>query len=336
MTSVSIIIPTHNRADSLKLTLESLGRLEIPPDHSAELILVDNASTDGTAELIQTSRLPNLPLRYIYEPKRGISNARNAAMKAAQGEIILWTDDDVRPPKDWIAGMCELIEKGEADLTAGEAALAPHLERAWMAPFHRRLLADTRGLSEERPPFGINMAFHRRVLEAVPLLDTELGVGALGGGEETLFGLQLKHAGFRIVAVSTTVEHHFEPSRLLYRAWKQRASIEGRIEAYYCYHWFHGDVRFASLRALFKTLQLAWFRLSRGPAAEHQEGCSVDEAYLIKYLEFFRGYAKERKRTRNYELKGLVKRDQQATSLEKVRHSDSAYEGIQGRDKTIS
>jgi glycosyltransferase involved in cell wall biosynthesis len=306
--SVSIIICTRNRAASLKLTLESLGELDIPGNYTAELIVVDNDSTDGTAQLAQSLRLPNLPVRYINERRRGKSNCLNTALAAAQGEIILWTDDDVRAPKDWIAGMCQLIEKGEADVIAGEVVLAPDLERDWMTPFHRGWLADTRGLPKERLPFGVNMAFHRRVLKAVPSLDTDLGPGALGSGEEILFALQLKQAGFRIVAAPSIIEHHFEPSRLLYAAWKKRAWVEGRIEAYYCYHWLHGTVRFASLRAQFKRLQLAWFRLSHGAVAENREGCAVEEAYLIKYLEFFRGYAKEAKEPRNYELKGLVKR----------------------------
>lgn len=137
MTSVSIIICTRNRADSLKPTLESLGRLEVPDNYSPELIVVDNDSNDGTAQLVQTLRLPNLPLRYINERRRGKSNCLNTALAAAHGEIILWTDDDVRAPKDWIEGMCRLIVKGEADVTAGEVALAPHLERDWMTPFHR-------------------------------------------------------------------------------------------------------------------------------------------------------------------------------------------------------
>lgn len=309
MTKVSIIICTRNRAESLKPTLESLGQLEVPLDHSAELIVVDNASTDETAQLVQNTHLTNLTLRYVSEPKRGKSNGLNSALALAQGDIILWTDDDVRAPRDWIAGMCELIEKGEADVTAGEVVLAPHLERDWMTPFHRGWLADTRGLSNERLPFGVNMAFHRRVLQAVPSLDTELGPGALGSGEEILFALQLRQAGFRIVPVASTIEHHFEPYRLLYSAWKQRAWVEGRIEAYYCYHWLHGDIRFARMRALVKRLQLAWFRLFHGSVTDSQEGCSVDEAYLIKFLEFFRGYAHEEKRPRNYDLKGLVKRD---------------------------
>ena len=308
MTSVSIIICTRNRADSLKPTLESLGRLEVPDNYSPELIVVDNDSNDGTAQLVQTLRLPNLPLRYINERRRGKSNCLNTALAAAHGEIILWTDDDVRAPKDWIEGMCRLIVKGEADVTAGEVALAPHLERDWMTPFHRGWLADTRGLPKERLPFGVNMAFHQRVLKAVPSLDTDLGPGALGSGEEILFALQLKQAGFRIVAASPVIEHHFEPSRLLYFAWKKRAWVEGRIEAYYCYHWLHGKIRLASLRAQFKRLQLVWYRLSHGPVAEDREGCAVEEAYLIKYLEFFRGYANEAKRPRNYDLKGLIKR----------------------------
>jgi glucosyl-dolichyl phosphate glucuronosyltransferase len=308
MTSVSIIICTRNRADSLKLTLESLGQLDIPNNYSAELLVVDNDSTDGTAQLVQALHLTNLPPRYINERRRGKSNCLNTALAEARGEIILWTDDDVRAPKDWIKGMCELIEKGEADVAAGEVALAPDLERDWMTPFHRGWLADTRGLPKERLPFGVNMAFHRRVLKAVPSLDTDLGPGALGSGEEILFALQLKEAGFRIVAVPPVIEHHFQASRLLYSAWKKRAWVEGRIEAYYCYHWLHGSVPFASLRAQLKRLQLTWFRLSHGHITEDQEGCAVEEAYLIKYLEFFRGYANEAKKPRHYELKGLIRR----------------------------
>jgi glucosyl-dolichyl phosphate glucuronosyltransferase len=298
MTGVSIIICTRNRADFLSMTLQSLGRMEIPRDHSAELIVVDNGSTDGTAELIRTATLPNLSLHYIHEPRQGKSHGLNSALDAAQGEIILWTDDDVKVPRDWIAGMCELIEKGEADVTGGEVALAPHLERAWMTPLHRLWLADTRGLPrEERLPFGLNMAFHRRVLEIVPRVDTDLGPGAIGTGEDILFCMQLKEAGFRIVSAPPMIEHYFDPARLLYSSWKKRARIEGRMEAYYAYHWFHGDVRLANLRVLLKKLQLTWLRLSRGSVAKNREGCSVYEANLIKYLEFFRGIAEAQKKT---------------------------------------
>jgi glucosyl-dolichyl phosphate glucuronosyltransferase len=307
MTSVSIIICTRNRANSLRPTLESLGQLEIPGNYSAELIVVDNGSTDGTAELVQSLRFPNLALRCLKESRRGKSNCLNTALAASHGEIILWTDDDVRAPKDWIPGMCQPIEKGEADITAGEVVLAPDLERDWMTPFHRAWLADTRGLPKERLPFGVNMAFHRRVLEAVPALDTDLGPGALGSGEEILFALQLKEAGFRIVAVPPVIEHHFESSRLLYAAWKKRAWVEGRIEAYYNYHWLHGNVPFANLRAQLKRVQLAWLRLKRGHFPDNREGCAIQEAYMIKYLEFFRGYATEAKGPRHYELKGLVR-----------------------------
>jgi glycosyltransferase involved in cell wall biosynthesis len=327
MTSVSIIICTHNRADSLKLTLESLARLEVPAGHWVELIVVDNASTDETAKTVQTAHLPNLPLCYFHESRRGKSVSLNAALKIAKGEIILWTDDDVRVPLDWIARMCELIERGEADVVGGEVVLAPHLERDWLMPFHRLWLADTRELPKERLPFGVNMAFHRRVLQAVPSLDSELGPGTLGSGEEILFCLQLVQAGFRIVPVSCAVEHHFEPSRLLYSGWKKRAWIEGRMQAYYCYHWFHGGVRLAGLRAFIKMLQLAWFRLLRGPVAPTQEGCSFKEADLIKCLEFFRGYAKEEKKPRAYALKGLVKRnlsrDEQNKAIQKTTSAGS-------------
>ncbi len=308
MTKVSIVICTRNRANFLRQTLESLSRLEIPLNHSVELIVVDNASTDETADAIQTAHLPNLTLRHLYEARPGQSQGVNSGTAVAQGEIILWTDDDVRLPANWIAEMCGPIEKGEADMTAGEVQIAPHLERVWMKPIHWSWLADTRALPKERLPFGANMAFHRRVLKSVPGLDTELGPGVyIGSGADVLFSLQLRQVGFKILAVASLVEHHFEPSRLLYRAWKKRAWIEGRIEAYYCYHWLHRTVAFASLRALYKRLQLALYRFFHSRVADSQEGCPVEEIYLIKYLEFFRGYAREAKRPRNYELKGLIR-----------------------------
>jgi glycosyltransferase involved in cell wall biosynthesis len=307
MTSVSIIICTRNRIEPLRNTLDSLAETEIPYDYSVELILLDNASTDGTAQLAQTATLPNLRLRYLYEGRPGKSYGLNSALRAAGGEIILWTDDDVRVPRHWIADMCGPINNGEADITAGEVSLAPHLERGWMTEFHRIWLGDTATLPKDRLPFGVNMAFHRRVLDTVPDLDTDLGPGTrIGSGEEILFVLQLKEAGFRILTAPPVVEHHFDPARLLYNSWKKRAKIEGRIGAYYGYHWYHGEVRFAGLRALYKTIQLAWLRFFRRAIPENQEGCDVQELQLIKHLEFFRGYSEEQKKPRKYERRGLV------------------------------
>jgi hypothetical protein len=128
--------------------------------------------------------------------------------------MILFTDDDVRPPEDWIDGMCEPILLGKAQAVAGGVRIAPKLHRPWMEALHRGWLASTEGIDPAAPytMFGANMGFSREVLSKVPAFDTELGPGALGFGDEMLFSWQLLEAGYQIHgALDVAVEHHFEP-----------------------------------------------------------------------------------------------------------------------------
>ena len=126
---VSIIICTCNRSDDLRQTLDAIGRLTIPNGYQCDLTVVDNASADGTADMIKSFTLGNMPLRYLLEPRRGKGYAYNAGIAATSGDILLFTDDDVRPPDDWLLGMCGPILSGDADAVAGGLRLAPHLHR---------------------------------------------------------------------------------------------------------------------------------------------------------------------------------------------------------------
>jgi glycosyltransferase involved in cell wall biosynthesis len=163
---VSIIICTCNRAAFLRETLAALGELHVPSEYSCEVLLLDNASTDDTARVVQECALPNMALRYILEPQRGKCRALNRGLEAAGGDIILFTDDDVRPPRDWVAGMCAPIAGGEM-VAAGGVRIAPHLQRPWMQELHRIWMASTEHLTRDAPEsaVGANFAFSRRVLE---------------------------------------------------------------------------------------------------------------------------------------------------------------------------
>src|SRR5206468_1126302 len=119
MASVSIIICTRDRAAHLRQTLESIARVRIPDGWQLELIVVDNASVDETAQVIRECRMPGMPVRYLHEPRRGKGHALNTGIAAARGEILLLTDDDVRPGRDWIGAMCEPILAGKADAVGG-------------------------------------------------------------------------------------------------------------------------------------------------------------------------------------------------------------------------
>src|SRR5215218_1101680 len=104
---VSVAICTYNHRESLRLTLDAVGRARVPEGLRCELLVVDNASGDGTAELAGSYRLANdVPVVYLFEPRQGQCFARNAGLAAARGRFVLFTDDDVRPPAGWIEGMC--------------------------------------------------------------------------------------------------------------------------------------------------------------------------------------------------------------------------------------
>ena len=66
-----------------------------------ELLVVNNNCTDGTDEVIRTFQ-DRLPVRRVFEPRPGLSHARNRAIAEATGDYILWTDDDVTVCRDWL------------------------------------------------------------------------------------------------------------------------------------------------------------------------------------------------------------------------------------------
>src|SRR5258708_4953396 len=98
---VSILICTRNHAASLRETLHSLAQVHLPETLSCELIVVDNGSTDDTAAVVRSSAFPQIPVRYLHEPRPGKGHAYNTGLAEARGNILLFTDDDVRLPRQW-------------------------------------------------------------------------------------------------------------------------------------------------------------------------------------------------------------------------------------------
>ncbi len=273
--TVSILICTKNRVGSLRETLESISRARVPRGWSVETVVVDNGSQDGTRDFVESFEFPWGRARFELESRCGVASARTRAIQAARGEVLLWTDDDVRVPRDWIEKMAAPILEGRSEVLAGGVVLAPGRERSWMGPCMRAWLASSEGLHPERPGrmIGANMAFHRSVLCAVSSFDPALGPGALGMGEETLFSFQLEESGFRIDAVAGVhVQHAFDVSRLSAGGFLQIARAMGKSEAYIAYHWHGVDVSRAAWKVLDAYARLCvwkvrgWMRRATVPA----------------------------------------------------------------------
>ena len=275
--TVSIIICTRNRAASLAQTLVSIGRCELPPESATEFLVVDNGSSDETALVVRTAVMPNgLEVKYLLESEPGLSRARNAGLRNCRGDLFLFTDDDVRVPADWIGGMSKPILLGETDAVAGGVRFPEEYEpKLSREPFRSRRgwLASTEATDPHDPGclVGANMAFSRRVVEAVGEFDPELGAGALGFCEETLFALRLLGAGLRIrTAFDVSVEHHFDLARLTPATLSDMAARMGRSTAYVDYHWHHegGSLRSRARRAavllFLARLKSPWRRMVGG------------------------------------------------------------------------
>jgi GT2 family glycosyltransferase len=223
--SFSILIPTHNRADILRRTLQSLSQVRVPPGVRVETIVVANACTDGTEAMVD-SVAPGMPFptRVVAEPRVGASVARNRAIDEAQYEVLGFFDDDVWVDPGWLEAMRAVYREYPADLVGGrvhlwwEAVQPP----PWMFPGLEIMLSGFDlgdEVKELREPIAIsaNMAIHRRAVDRIggfpPDLDRR-GKCLMGGGETDLQQRAMS-AGFRLFyAPGPWVKHWVAPHRL--------------------------------------------------------------------------------------------------------------------------
>jgi glycosyltransferase involved in cell wall biosynthesis len=305
--AVSIIICTKDRAGSLGETLESVGRAAVPGGWDAELIVVDNGSTDDTRQIVADAGLGNMPVRYVLEPRAGKGYAYNRGIAESGGEVLLWTDDDVRVPANWIDGMCRPIVEGQADAVQGGVRPAPALRRPWLTDFLKVWVGEIESVDGPASLLvGANMAFARKVLKRVPAFDAALGPGALGFFDDTLFGWQLAKASFRLRGTSAaTVEHHFAPERLTLESFLIIAQRMARSRAYVMHHWEHEPPPDSWLEAVQANAALAIHAVGQRAASLGNGSPRREFVFDVYRRELLRERARLAGTPRRYERHGL-------------------------------
>ncbi len=307
----SIIICTRNRAANLAQTLHAFQSVKVPNGWVVEMIVADNGSTDETASVIKEARHPTIEIRHLYELRPGKSRAQNAALAQARGEVLLFTDDDVKPAANWLECMALPLIENRCEAVAGRIRLSPELRRWWQTRMHAIWLADVPELEADSPELvGASMGIHRRVFELIDGFDEELGPGASGFGEETLLWMQMKEAELRIKPVyDTFVTHYPDPSRLTRANWLATAARYGRTRAYLAYHWEHAHVPCPALQAYFVRLKLSLRRLMCRPALPDAEGCPAWEMSYLVQIESLMRYIEESHKPRNYQRRALRRKN---------------------------
>jgi glucosyl-dolichyl phosphate glucuronosyltransferase len=219
---ITVGICTWNRANILIKTLERMLSLRIPDNVTWELLVVNNNSTDHT-ESVLDQYIDKLPLRKLFEPTPGKSNALNHAIREAKGDIILWTDDDVLIDSEWISAYVDAVEQWPDAVFFG-GPIYPWFEGnppEWIQRVFTRIELAFAALNlgkepclftQEKLPFGANLVF-RTITQRQYLYDTKLGPRPNKDmrGEETAVLKQMVSDGLKGRWVPGATVQHFIP-----------------------------------------------------------------------------------------------------------------------------
>jgi glycosyltransferase involved in cell wall biosynthesis len=231
---ISVVVCTHNRAAYLRKSLASLVDQTIDTAQF-EIVLVDNASGDDTADVVREEfgHVPNL--RHLHEPVLGISRARNKGWRAARGQIIACLDDDAVAEPDWLEAVGQFFDEGWERV----GAVGGRIEPIWEAPRPAWLADDltpsltvldwsdgVRPIRTDEWIVAANIAFPRSALEAAGGFRTDLGRRGtrLLSNEENLLRLEIEDLGLICYwDPRITVRHHVHATRLT-RSWLRKRS----------------------------------------------------------------------------------------------------------------
>lgn len=212
MTALTVVVCTRNRAATyLPRALASLAAQE-PVPGGLEVVVVDNASTDATAEVVARS-----PFRSLREPRVGLSHARNTGVRAARAPLVAFLDDDAIADPRWGA----VIARRFADDPALSALSGP-VTGIWEAPRPPWLHPHLDGVlglrsTDDGRLFGGNAAYRRAALTRVGGFAGGLGRAgdALDQGEDDELAARLREAGLAIAYdPAMRIDHHVPATRL--------------------------------------------------------------------------------------------------------------------------
>ncbi len=239
---VTVLICTYNRASFLRETLRGIVAARRRPDYDVEVLVVDNNSSDETAEVVRTAAAASpVAIRYEFEARQGKSFALNLGLSCARGEVIAHTDDDVWPDEGWLDRIVDVFRARDVTFAFGkvrprwEGVPPPEMltrtaRRIWgplaILDYGDDVQEYDAGKSNQQLPVGANLAFSRQALIDIGGWRTDLGKvdNSLISGEDHEIFYRLKRAGaYRGLYDPQISVRHFVPAsrltRRYFRTW---------------------------------------------------------------------------------------------------------------------
>jgi glycosyltransferase involved in cell wall biosynthesis len=237
----TVILCTFNRCELLENALDSLAGSVLPSGVDWDVLVVDNNSTDRTAEVIKSfcERYPGR-FRYLFEPRAGKSNALNAGIRETQCDVLAFTDDDVVVEPTWLQNLTRSLDgtcAGVGGRILPEQTFSPP---NWIDLEEEHALAplavfapDIAAGPMDQPPYGANMAYDRRVFAKYGGFRTDLGPQAGSKNpqksEDSEFGQRLLAGGEQL---------RYEPSAVVFHTVPQY-----RVQKKYFLDWWYDKAR---------------------------------------------------------------------------------------------
>jgi len=219
---ITVIICTWNRSKALAGVLTSLEASVVPAGIDWEVLVVDNNSSDDTRAICELfiEKTPRR-FRYLFEGKQGKTNALNAGIEQAEGELLALTDDDVTVDPHWVAAIYDAFREFDCAAIGGRIVPVWNCQKpSWVSldgPFHHTGYGgivhfdkgDSPSVLSKTTVVGANMALRKSVVEKYGPYRSDLNrINDLLGGEDTEYCWRLLRAGERVVYVPQAVVYH--------------------------------------------------------------------------------------------------------------------------------
>jgi glycosyltransferase involved in cell wall biosynthesis len=263
---ISFIVCTRNRLARLKACVQSIDdACQCSSGVAVELVVVDNGSTDGTAEwLAEIAETRNLPIRYVSEPRIGLAVARNIGLENARGSILVFIDDDCTIHLDYMRDLRRHYATDErCVIRGGRVELGDPDDLPFTIKRSRKRASFTSNVHPGGFVLGCNMTMHRDVVTRVGHFDERFGAGGpLRAAEDTDYLVRAFQLGIPIEYVPDMMvfHHHGRNSREAVEALHRNYNL-GNGGLYLK----HGRAAPWLLRHFYWTLRAAFKELFGGP-----------------------------------------------------------------------